>query len=193
MRAVVITLETQKCRKKAFCFVKFKFLTNRHRQKRFLQNERGRADRQNVQSNFSVLSQDLVHGKQPVISGWVRACSHCVLPKLILFFTWRRFDHEKFASTKKTASVCFRFWAWAVWNYEELTFSYFCLSGAFQGALLLYRAVYVDNPTFEKASSQLYLISFCGEKSTFFNSCLTTFTFAWILSPHPPTHPPSET
>ena len=41
-----------KKKKKAPHFVEFKFLTNRHRQKRFLQNERRRADLQNVASVF---------------------------------------------------------------------------------------------------------------------------------------------
>ena len=42
--AVVITLETQKCRKKAPRFVEFNFFTNRNRRKRFSQNEKRRAD-----------------------------------------------------------------------------------------------------------------------------------------------------
>ena len=45
-----------KCRKKAPCFVKFKFLTNRHRQKQFLQNERRRADLWNFASDFLIFA-----------------------------------------------------------------------------------------------------------------------------------------
>ena len=50
--AVVITLETQKCRKKAPSSVEFNFFMNRNRRKRFLQNERRRANLQNLASKF---------------------------------------------------------------------------------------------------------------------------------------------
>ena len=60
--AVVITLETQKCRKKAPRLVKLKFLTNCHRHKRFLQNERRRADLQNLASDFSTFDRGLGYG-----------------------------------------------------------------------------------------------------------------------------------
>ena len=50
--AVVITLETQKCRKRAPRSVEFNFFNNCDRQKRFSQNERRRADLQNVASDF---------------------------------------------------------------------------------------------------------------------------------------------
>ena len=46
--AVVITLETQKCRKWAPRYVEFNFFINCDRQKRFPQNERIRADLQNM-------------------------------------------------------------------------------------------------------------------------------------------------
>ena len=38
--AVMITFETQKCRKKTLCFSEFKSVTNRDEQKRFSQNKR---------------------------------------------------------------------------------------------------------------------------------------------------------
>ena len=57
--AEVITWETQKCRKKAPRFVEFTFLTNCDRQKRFLQNERKRADLQNHVSFFLMFAPGL--------------------------------------------------------------------------------------------------------------------------------------
>ena len=61
--AVAVTVETQKCRIKAPCFVEFKFLTNRNRQKRFSQNERRRAGLQKGASKYFIfvpgLSYDL--------------------------------------------------------------------------------------------------------------------------------------
>ena len=56
--AVASTLETQKCRKKAPCFVEFNFFTNRNRRKQFSQNER-RADLQNVASKFLIFAWGL--------------------------------------------------------------------------------------------------------------------------------------
>ena len=50
--AVVITLETQKCRKRAPRSVEFNFFINCDRQKRFSHNERRGADLQNVASDF---------------------------------------------------------------------------------------------------------------------------------------------
>ena len=50
--AVVITLETQKCRKRAPRSVKFNFFTNCDRHKRFSQNNRRRPDLQNFASDF---------------------------------------------------------------------------------------------------------------------------------------------
>ena len=58
--AVVITLETQKCRKRAPRSVEFNFFINCDRHKRFSQNERRRADLQNVASDFLILPRDLV-------------------------------------------------------------------------------------------------------------------------------------
>ena len=49
--AVVITLETQKCRKRV--------PRSRHRHKRFLQNERRRADLQNVASDILIFAEGL--------------------------------------------------------------------------------------------------------------------------------------
>ena len=49
---VVITLETQKCRKRAPRSIEFSFFINCDRQKGFSQNERGRADLQMVASDF---------------------------------------------------------------------------------------------------------------------------------------------
>ena len=57
--AVVITLETQKCRKRAPRSVEFNFFINCHRQKRFSQNERRRADLQNAASHFLIFAQGL--------------------------------------------------------------------------------------------------------------------------------------
>ena len=58
--AVVITLETQKCRKRAPRSVEFNFFINCDRHKRFSQNERRRTDLQNVASDFLILPGDLV-------------------------------------------------------------------------------------------------------------------------------------
>ena len=61
--AVVITLETEKCRKRAPRSVEFNFFVNCDRHKRFSQNERRRIDLQNVASDFLIfacgLSYDL--------------------------------------------------------------------------------------------------------------------------------------
>ena len=57
--AVVITLETQKCRKRAPRSVEFNFFISCDRQKRFSQNERRRADLQNVASDFLIFALGL--------------------------------------------------------------------------------------------------------------------------------------
>ena len=57
--AVVITLETQTCRKRAPRSVKFNFFNNCDRQKRFLQNERGRAYLQYLASDFLIFAKGL--------------------------------------------------------------------------------------------------------------------------------------
>ena len=57
--AVVITLETQKCQKRASHSVEFNFFINCDRQKRFSQNERRRTDLQNVASDFLILPGEL--------------------------------------------------------------------------------------------------------------------------------------
>ena len=54
--AVVITLETQKCRKRAPRSVEFNFFNNCDRHKRFSQTERRRADLQNVASDFLIFA-----------------------------------------------------------------------------------------------------------------------------------------
>ena len=60
---LVITLETQKCRKRAPRSVEFNFFIRCDRQKRFSQIERRRADLQKVASDFFIfawgLSNDL--------------------------------------------------------------------------------------------------------------------------------------
>ena len=55
----VITLETQKCRKGAPRSVEFNFFINCDRQKRFSQNERRRADLQNIFSDFLTFAKGL--------------------------------------------------------------------------------------------------------------------------------------
>ena len=57
--AVVITLETQKCRKRAPRSVEFNFFIICDRHKRFSQNERRRADLQNVASDFLIFAWGL--------------------------------------------------------------------------------------------------------------------------------------
>ena len=57
--AVVITLETQKCRKRAPRSVEFNFFNNCDRQKRFSQNERRGADLQKVASDFLIFAWGL--------------------------------------------------------------------------------------------------------------------------------------
>ena len=54
--AVVITLETQKCRKRAPRSVEFNFFNNCDSQKRFSQTERRRADLQKVASDFLIFA-----------------------------------------------------------------------------------------------------------------------------------------
>ena len=56
---VVITLETQKCRKKAPRFVELNFFIKCDRQKRFSHNERRRAVIQNVASDFLIFASGL--------------------------------------------------------------------------------------------------------------------------------------
>ena len=60
--AVVITLETQKCRKRAPRSVEFNFFINCDRQKRFSQNERRRVDLQKVASDFLIFAWGLSYG-----------------------------------------------------------------------------------------------------------------------------------
>ena len=57
--AVVITLETQKCRKRAPRSVEFNFFINCDRLKQFSQNERRRVDLQNVASDFLIFAKGL--------------------------------------------------------------------------------------------------------------------------------------
>ena len=56
--AVVITLEKQKCRKRARRSIEFNFFINCDKHKRFSQNERRRADL--LASDFLFLPRDLV-------------------------------------------------------------------------------------------------------------------------------------
>ena len=58
--AVVITLETQKCRKRAPRSVEFNFFINCDRHKRFSQNERRRVALQRLPQIFQFLPRDLV-------------------------------------------------------------------------------------------------------------------------------------
>ena len=57
--AVAITLKTQKCRKRAPRSVKFNFFINCDGQERFSQNERRRADLQNLASDFLIFAWGL--------------------------------------------------------------------------------------------------------------------------------------
>ena len=57
--AVMITLEAQKCRKRAPLSVEFNFFISCDRHKRFLQNERRRADVQKLASDFFIFAQGL--------------------------------------------------------------------------------------------------------------------------------------
>ena len=57
--AVFITLETQTCRKKGSSLRRFNFSIYCDRQKRFSQNERGRADLQYIASHFLIVAQRL--------------------------------------------------------------------------------------------------------------------------------------
>ena len=54
--AVVITLETQKCRKRAPRSVEFNYFIICDRQKRFWQNERRRVDLQKFASDFLIFT-----------------------------------------------------------------------------------------------------------------------------------------
>ena len=54
--AVLITFETQKCRKRSPRSVEFNFFINCDRQKRFSRNERRRADLQNCASDFLIFA-----------------------------------------------------------------------------------------------------------------------------------------
>ena len=57
--AVMITLETLKCQKRAPRSIEFNFFINSDRQKRFSQNERRRADLQNLASDFLIFAPGL--------------------------------------------------------------------------------------------------------------------------------------
>ena len=57
--AVVITSETQKCRKRAPRSVEFNFFINCDRHKRFSQNERRRVDLPKIASDFLIFAQEL--------------------------------------------------------------------------------------------------------------------------------------
>ena len=57
--AMVITLEAQKCRKRAPRSVEFNFFINCDRQKRLSQNERRRVDLQNDASDFLIFASGL--------------------------------------------------------------------------------------------------------------------------------------
>ena len=57
--AVVVTLETQKCRKRAPRSVELNFFNNCDRQKRFSQTERRRVDLQKVASDFLIFAKGL--------------------------------------------------------------------------------------------------------------------------------------
>ena len=57
--AVVITLETQKCRKRAPRSVEFNFFINCDRHKRFSQNERRKVDLQKLASDFLIFALGL--------------------------------------------------------------------------------------------------------------------------------------
>ena len=59
--AVAITLETQKCRKRAPHSIEFNFFINCDRHKRFSQNERRRVDLQNVASDFLIFVLGLTY------------------------------------------------------------------------------------------------------------------------------------
>ena len=56
---MVITLETQKCRKRAPRSVEFNFFINCNRRKRFSQDERRRVDLQNDASDFLIFAKGL--------------------------------------------------------------------------------------------------------------------------------------
>ena len=58
--AVIITCETQKCRKKMLCFFEFKSVTNHDRQKRFSQNGRRRDDLQKVANSWPVAPRSYI-------------------------------------------------------------------------------------------------------------------------------------
>ena len=51
--------DAKKCRKRAPRSVEFSYFINCDRQKRFLQNERGRVDLQNFTSDFIIFAQGL--------------------------------------------------------------------------------------------------------------------------------------
>ena len=58
-RALEITWETQKCRKRAPRSVEFNFFINCDKHRRFLQNERRRIDLPNLASDFSIFAWGL--------------------------------------------------------------------------------------------------------------------------------------
>ena len=59
---VVITLETQSCRKRALRSVEFNFFINCDRQKRFSHNEKRRVDLQNFASEFLFFAKGFSYG-----------------------------------------------------------------------------------------------------------------------------------
>ena len=65
--AVVITLEKQKCRKRAPRSVEFNFFINCDRHKRFSQNERRRAYLQKDASDFLIFAWGLSYDLQSLV------------------------------------------------------------------------------------------------------------------------------
>ena len=82
--AVVITLETQKCWKRASRSVEFNFFINCDRHKRFSQNERRRADLQTFGSDFLIFAQGLSYDLSKLSDDAIRFFFYFERPQLSL-------------------------------------------------------------------------------------------------------------
>ena len=65
---MVITLEMQKCRKRAPCSIEFSFIINCDRRKRFSKNERRRADLENRASDFLIFAYELSYDLSSLVT-----------------------------------------------------------------------------------------------------------------------------
>ena len=103
--AVMIEFETQKCRKKTFCFFEFKSETNRDRQKRFSQNERRRHNLQKVANSSSLGRRSYMFAMATQSCGnyaWVSSYLKSMGGK-IPGFSFRVIEYDKYCTVRPYA------------------------------------------------------------------------------------------